>query len=176
VKASVDGHTGGGIDPHWFRKVLGHYPTGVCVISTMDEDCHPVGMAVGSFVSVSLYPPLVAFFPDRSSKSWSRIAPSGRFCVNVLAANQEAICRRFASRGADKFEGIDYRLSPSGLPMLDGVVAWIDCTLYGVQEAGDHYIVTGEVQALDVADKQPLLFFQGGYGAFAPLSQEELAR
>jgi flavin reductase (DIM6/NTAB) family NADH-FMN oxidoreductase RutF len=163
-----------GIDPLWFRKVLGHYPTGVCVIAALDGRGHPVGMAVGSFVSVSMNPPLVAFFPDRSSSSWPRIAAAGRFCVNVLAADQEAVCRRFASRQTDKFDGVHYRLSPGGSPALDGIVAWIDCTLHGVQEAGDHYIVTGQVQALDIADKRPLLFFQGGYGHFAPLQPEEL--
>ncbi len=157
-------------DPKVFRRVLGHYPTGVCVITAMQADGRPAGMAVGSFTSVSLDPPLVAFFPDRSSSTWPKIEAAGHFCVNVLAAHQEQLCRAFSSRADDKFAGIDYRLSDKGVPILDDVVAWIDCTLHAVHEAGDHFIVLGEVHALDVEKPHaPLLFFQGGYGRFEQL-------
>lgn len=155
-------------DPGTFRKVLGHYPTGVCVITAMQPDGTPAGMAVGSFTSVSLNPPLVAFFPDRSSSSWPKIERAGHFCVNVLAAHQEHLCRAFSSKAEDKFAGIPYRLSAKGVPILEDIVAWIDCSLHAVHEAGDHFIVLGEVHALDVEKPhEPLLFFQGGYGRFA---------
>jgi len=158
-------------DPKAFRRVLGHYPTGVCVITAMQAGGKPVGMAVGSFTSVSLDPPLVAFFPDRSSTSWPKIEAAGHFCVNILAAHQEPLCRAFASKAEDKFGGIAHRFSERGIPILDDVVAWIDCDLHAVHEAGDHFIVLGEVRALDVEQPhKPLLFFQGGYGAFAPLA------
>src|SRR5438093_9876778 len=98
-------------------------------------------MAVGSFTSVSLDPPLVAFFPDRKSSSWPRIEQAGRFCVNVLASDQQELCNRFAAKGADKFEGLSYRLSANGSPVLEDVVAWIDCNLYAVSDDGDHYTV-----------------------------------
>ncbi|SFP64476.1 flavin reductase family protein [Sphingomonas rubra] len=162
------------IDGATFRKVLGHYPTGVCVVTAIDGGGQPCGLTVGSFTSVSLDPPLVAFFPDKGSSSWPRIAAAGRFCVNVLGSGQEAVCRRFAARGADKFAGVSHRLSAGGSPILDGVIAWIDCALHAVHEAGDHYIVLGRVIELDIERAgRPLLFFRGRYGAFVPLDDGE---
>ncbi len=158
------------IDGATFRRVLGHYPTGVCVVTAVEPDGMATGMIVGSFTSVSLDPPLVAFFPDRQSTSWPRIARAGRFCVNVLASDQQDLCRRFAAKGGDKFAGVSHRLSTNGSPVLDDVVAWIDCTLDAVHEAGDHFIVLGRVRELDIARAdEPLLFFRGQYGNFAPL-------
>lgn len=158
------------IDTKLFRHILGHYPTGVCVITAMQQGGVPAGMAVGSFTSVSLDPPLVGFFPDRSSTSWPKIEAMGRFFVNVLADDQEWLCRRFASKAEDKFQDVSYRLSNAGLPILNDVVAWIDCTLHAVHEAGDHFIVLGEVQAFAVErDARPLIFCQGGYGQFVPV-------
>jgi flavin reductase (DIM6/NTAB) family NADH-FMN oxidoreductase RutF/DNA-binding IclR family transcriptional regulator len=158
-------------DPRWFRQVLGQYPTGVCVVTAARDGEAPVGMAVGSFTSVSLDPPLVAFLPDRNSSTWPRIEACGRFCVNILGAEQEQLCRRFASRVPDKYGDIPYRLSASGSPILENIVAWIDCELHSVMEAGDHYIVLGRVRELQLeSGGLPLLFFQGGYGRFAPLS------
>lgn len=150
-----------------FRQVLGHFPTGVTVVTAATAD-GPVGLAVGSFASVSLDPPLVAFFPDRSSSSWPKIEQAGSFCVNILADHQEDVCRRFASKADDKFAGLGWRAGGSGAPILDGVLAWIDCDIDGVIEAGDHFCVLGRVRDLEVAhDGAPLLFFRGGYGRFA---------
>jgi flavin reductase (DIM6/NTAB) family NADH-FMN oxidoreductase RutF/DNA-binding IclR family transcriptional regulator len=161
-------------DPHdqrWFREVLGQYPTGVCVVTAVESDGTRVGFVVGSFTSVSLDPPLVAFFPDRSSTTWPRIKRQAHFCVNILSADQEHLCRQFAASGGDKFQGVRTRTAPSGAPVIEGSVAWIDCELESVQAAGDHDIVLGRVRALDVSSPAlPLLFFQGGYGRFAPLS------
>jgi flavin reductase (DIM6/NTAB) family NADH-FMN oxidoreductase RutF len=156
------------IDPAKFRQVLGHFPTGVTVITAAAAD-GPVGLAVGSFASVSLDPPLVAFFPGRGSSSWPRIEAAGSFCVNVLSAAQEEVCRRFASKGEDKFAGLGWRPAGSGAPLLDGVLAWIDCDIESVAEAGDHYAVTGRVRELEVGvdEAGPLLFYRGGYGRFA---------
>jgi flavin reductase (DIM6/NTAB) family NADH-FMN oxidoreductase RutF len=150
-----------------FRKVLGHYPTGVCIITAIDGGESPAGMAVGTFTSVSLDPPLVAFFPDKRSTTWPRVERAGKFCVNVLAASQLELCKRFSASGGDKFAGVTHRSSWNGSPILDGVVAWIDCDLYAVHEAGDHYLALGLVKDLQVeSDQRPLLFFQGGYGQF----------
>jgi flavin reductase (DIM6/NTAB) family NADH-FMN oxidoreductase RutF/DNA-binding IclR family transcriptional regulator len=154
-----------------FRQVLGHYPTGVTVVTAVDADGRPAGMAVGSFTSVSLDPPLIAFLPDKSSTSFPRIRSASSFCVNVLSAEQEHICRAFAAKGQDKFGGLAWRAAASGAPILDGVVAWIDCEFESIYETGDHYIVIGKVLGLDVASQSmPLLFFQGGYGHFKPLA------
>lgn len=158
------------IDGAAFRRVLGHYPTGVCVVTAIGPDGLATGMIVGSFTSVSLDPPLVAFFPDRNSTTWPRIERAGRFCVNVLASDQQDLCGRFAAKGGDKFAGISHGLSANGSPVLDNVVAWIDCTLDAVHEAGDHFIVLGRVRELDIARAdEPLLFFRGQYGSFAPI-------
>lgn len=149
-----------------FRRVLGHYPTGVCAVTAMSED-GPVGMVVGSFTSASLDPPLIAFFPDRRSTTWPKIKAVGRFCVNVLAANQNDVCRVLASKADNKFEQITYSQSATDVPVIDGSIAWIDCRLHSVHEAGDHYMVLGQVCAMRAeSTHRPLLFFQGGYGEF----------
>ena len=150
-----------------YRQVLGHFPTGVTVVTARSSD-GPVGMAVGSFASVSLEPPLVAFFAGLSSASWPQIEEAGAFCVNVLAADQEDLSRRFASKDDDKFTGIGWEPAVSGSPLLQGVLAWIDCDIESVTPAGDHVCVMGRVRDLDVVhDGAPLLFFRGGYGRFA---------
>jgi flavin reductase (DIM6/NTAB) family NADH-FMN oxidoreductase RutF/DNA-binding IclR family transcriptional regulator len=159
------------VEPHRFREVLGHLPTGVVVITALDESGAPLGMTIGSFSSASLDPPLVAFFPDRASASFRAIRQASSFCVNILSAQQEAICRTFALRGGDKFRDVTWTPCPSGAPVIDGVVAWIDCEQEAIHEAGDHYVVLGRVRDLGVATPAvPLLFFQGGYGGFAPVS------
>ncbi|MTD52957.1 flavin reductase [Amycolatopsis pithecellobii] len=159
------------IDSGRFRRVLGQYPTGVCVVTTMGPDGHPVGMTVGSFTSVSLDPPLVAFLPTKDSRVFAAITKAGRFAVNVLAGDQVAVCRQFASRERDKFRSVRWRASALGSPVLADVVAWIDCRLDTVFEVGDHVMVVGAVEGLDVERAAaPLMFFQGGYGRFSALS------
>lgn len=160
------------IDPARFRAALGQYPTGVVVVTATDEAGEPVGMTVGSFTSVSLDPPLVAFLPSRTSSSWRALRESGdTFCINVLGAGQEDLCRAVAMRKTDKFAGFALRESPAGNPVVDGAVVWIDCVTEQVHEGGDHDIVVGRVLALDHdSTDQPLLFFRGGYGSFTPLS------
>jgi flavin reductase (DIM6/NTAB) family NADH-FMN oxidoreductase RutF len=159
------------IDPKWYRQVLGQYPTGVCVVTGQTPEGEPVAMVVGSFTSVSLNPPLVAFFPDRNSSSWAKLRNCENFCVNILGADQEPVCRKLASKDPDKFSGTPHRLSSCGSPVVDGVVAWIECERYSVTDAGDHEMVTGLVREMDVVGGGlPLLFFQGGYGRFTPAS------
>ncbi|WP_306927198.1 flavin reductase [Arthrobacter globiformis] len=160
------------MDPQYFRRVLGHYPTGVCIVTAIDPELGPIGMTVGSFTSVSLDPALIAFLPMRESGTYQRIRNAGRFCINVLASDQDDLCRLFARRGSEKFSQVRWRPAPSGTPVLDGAIAWIDCRLDTVHQAGDHDIVIGAVDTLGTADqpKSPLLFFQGGYGRFSTLS------
>jgi 3-hydroxy-9,10-secoandrosta-1,3,5(10)-triene-9,17-dione monooxygenase reductase component len=158
------------IDPHHFRTVLGHFPTGVTIVTCAGADgSPPTGMTIGSFTSVSLDPPLVAFLPTKSAGTWAAIEASGGFCVNILRSDQLGMGATFAQRIEDKFgeAGCNWRPGPSGSPILDGVLAWIDCTIEAVHEGGDHWIVVGRVQALEVGhDGDPLLFFQGQYGTF----------
>lgn len=173
VTATGDGATSDprAIDARHFREVLGHFPTGVVVVTAVAPDGTPVGMAVGSFSSVSIDPPMVVFYPDKRSRSWPLIRAAGSFCVNVLGADQEVVCRTFAASGTDKFRDVTWRPAGSGAPVLDQVLAWIDCDLEAVHEAGDHDLVLGRVRALGVEHRSlPLVFFRGGYGRFLPLS------
>jgi flavin reductase (DIM6/NTAB) family NADH-FMN oxidoreductase RutF len=160
------------IDPAHYRRVLGHFPTGVTVIATHHEG-HAVGLAVGSFFSVSLDPPLVGFCVGHQSTSLPTIEAAGHFVVNVLSDQQADICSVFAGKGEDKFAGVDWNPGPGhGSPRIAGSLAHIDCSLEAVHEAGDHKIVIGRVHALDVAADEhlgPLLFFRGGYGRFEQL-------
>lgn len=162
-------------DSSHFRQVLGHFPTGVTIITGMTDD-GPAGLTIGSFTSVSLDPPLVGFLPMESSVSWKAIEASGSFCVNVLGVDHADLCWRFAkSSGDNKFDGVEWDDAPSGSPILAGAVAWIDCTIESVQEMGDHLFVLGRVQSLDKWDgpePRPLLFFRGKLGEFTPLAAD----
>jgi flavin reductase (DIM6/NTAB) family NADH-FMN oxidoreductase RutF len=162
---SADRPVAPAIDSARFRQVLGHFPTGVTVI-TARTAAGPAGLAVGSFFSVSLDPPLVAFCAAKSSTSYPRIAEAGHFVVNVLSDDQEDISRVFASTGTDKFAGIGYRPAPtSGAPVINDVLAWIGCDIDEVHEAGDHLIVVGLVHEMEIGHEGgPLVFFRGGYG------------
>jgi flavin reductase (DIM6/NTAB) family NADH-FMN oxidoreductase RutF len=155
------------IDTDEFRRVLGHFPTGVTVVTACDGN-GPVGMAIGSFASVSLDPPLVAFFVAKDSGSWSRIEQCGHFCVNVLADDQLEVCATMASRDIDKFAEVVWQRAGSGSPVLPEVIATIDCRIENVHEGGDHWIVIGRVLELDThRDAAPLLFYKGAYGTFS---------
>ena len=159
------------VEPEFFRHVLGHFPTGVAVVTSSDETGAAIGMTVGSFTSVSLSPPLVAFLPAKDSSTTAKILRIGRFCVNVLGAHQELVSRSFAAKADRTFEGPHWTSSPGGLPLLNEAVAWIECAVHAVHDGGDHDIVLGRVTSLGAAGASlPLVFFQGGYGRFAPIS------
>jgi flavin reductase (DIM6/NTAB) family NADH-FMN oxidoreductase RutF len=162
--------TGAVFDSAEMRRVLGHYPTGVVVVTALDRNRQPVGLAIGSFTSVSLDPPLVAFLPAKTSTSWPRMSDAATFCVNVLGHHQEQVGRQFAVPGTDKFAGISWTRSPSGNPLLPGVAAWIDCERHSTIDAGDHWIVLGRVRGLwaDPHVPGPLVFYRGGYGRLHP--------
>lgn len=150
-----------------FRDVLGHFPTSVVAITTTTTDGDATGLIVGTFTSVSLDPPLVSFLVGQSSTTLSTIRETGRFCANSLAGNQEPVSRRMSARGEDRFDGVAWTPSPLGNPVLDGIVAWVDCTVEQVVEIGDHQLVVGRVCELNIESvRTPLLFFRGGYGDY----------
>ena len=149
-----------------FRRILGHFATGIVVVTAHDTE--PIGMTCQSFSSVSLDPPLVMFCPARSSKTWPRIRAAGTFAINILAANQEEICRKFAVSGSDKFIGVDWSPGLTGAPILSGVIAHIECRLETVTAGGDHDIVTGRPLHVGEGPRlAPLLFFRSQYGEFS---------
>ena len=149
-----------------FRDVLGRFASGVTVVTGTNDD-QPVGLTCQAFSSVSLEPPLVLFVPARTSRAWPLIQRSGRFCVNFLSADQVDISDIMASRGTDKFAEVKWTPSPAtGSPLIDGALAYVDCTVHAVHEAGDHYVVIGRVVDLitDAGPEQdPLLFYRGEY-------------
>lgn len=155
------------VDSALYRQVLGHFPTGVTVVAGFHDD-EPLGMAIGSFFSVSLEPALVGFCIGAWSSSWPKLRESGRFCVSILAEDQENVSRVFASKDEDKFSGLAWDRSPLGSPRLTGAIGWIDCELAEVLPGGDHEIAIGRVHDLGINHEAgPLIFFRGGYGNLA---------
>lgn len=154
------------IDSTEFRRVLGHFPTGVTVVTAMTKN-GPLGMTIGSFASVSLEPPLVMFCPSKASSTWAQMSTSKSFCANVLGSDQADICQIFANDSEDRFAGIRWRSDTTGSPVISGSVAFVDCQIHAVYDGGDHDIVVGLVKALSVENNSdPLLFLRGTYGRF----------
>ena len=148
------------------RTVLGHFATGVALITAVDGE-EPVGMACNSFTSVSLDPQLVLFCAAKSSTTWPRIQAANKWAANILAENAEEVCRLFAQKGADRFARIAYTIGRTGAPILEEALAFVDCETVAEHDAGDHVIVVGRVLELGFAPEgKPLLFYRGGYGRF----------
>lgn len=153
------------IEPLHFREALGHYASGITVITSHLEG-EPIGFTCQSFYSVSMSPPLVSFSVMSTSASYPKIRQAGRFVVNILSGEQVKISNQFARRGSDKWHGVDWQQSPLGNPIIAGSLHWLDCEIHAEHTAGDHLIVIGEVKALslqDTAATQPLLYFKGQY-------------
>jgi 3-hydroxy-9,10-secoandrosta-1,3,5(10)-triene-9,17-dione monooxygenase reductase component len=148
-----------------FRTVLGHFASGVVVVTGRGE-AGPAGFTCQSFFSLSLDPPLVAFAPSLTSTSWPVIEASGVCTVNVLAEGQEAFARGFSRSGADKFEGVGWTAGATGAVRLNDSLAWLDCHIESVLEGGDHRIVVARVAELALGRGDPLLFYRGGFGTF----------
>lgn len=162
------------IDAGRFKSVMGHFATGVTIVTAIDaESGKPVGFTAQSFLSLSIDPMLVAVSPAKTSTSWPRIAAADGLCINILGADQEALCRGFATPSEDKFAGVGWRPSPStGAPLIEGSLAWIDGRIAATHDAGDHEIVVIAVHDLGEATSEgggeagPLLFYRAGFGSF----------
>ena len=153
-------------DAATYRTVLGHFATGVVIVTALDGD-EPVGMACNSFSSVSLEPPLVLFCAAKSSSTWPRIETSGKWAANILDEDGEEVCRLFAQKGADRFARIAYTPGRTGSPILEDALAFVDCETIDKHDAGDHVIVVGRVVELGYQHEgKPLLFYRGGYGRY----------
>lgn len=151
------------IDPKALRQVLGHYPTGVTVVTTVDADGLPRGLTANSFTSVSLTPPLLLVCLGKATASHPVFMGSTHFAVNVLADHQRDTSNLFASKASDKFEQAAWQPAASGVPLIDGSLAWFDCTVHQRIDAGDHTILIGQVQAMGQGSGRPLGYCQGAY-------------
>ena len=151
------------IAPDEFRRALSHFATGVTVVSTCDGDGGPTGLTVSAFTSVALDPPLILVCVDHKSQSYPALLESGRFAVNVLRADQEAVSRTFASSRLDKFDEVPFSLSPLNLPLIDGALTQLECVTVGTHVAGDHTIFVGRVERAHLGSGEPLVYYRGRY-------------
>jgi len=154
------------IEKSELRRVMGHFATGVTVITTFSNEGKLHGLTANAFTSVSLEPPLLLICVDKKAESYPSFEQSKVFTINILADDQEDISRKFAITGTpDKFEGISYRLGANKAPILNGSLGYIECKIAAVYEGGDHTIYLGEIQQAETRDGKPLLFYRGGYRA-----------
>ncbi len=155
------------IGPDDFRRVLGHFATGVTILTTADPEGRPTGLTASAFCSVSLDPPLVLICVDHKSQSFPALSESRGFAVNVLSAAQEDLSRRFASTRLDKFDGVAYTPGLHGAPVLQDALAQIECETVSRHVQGDHTIFVGRVERARVGSGEPLLYFHGRYERLA---------
>ena len=151
------------IEKNELRRVMGHFATGVTVITSIRSSGEMHGLTANAFTSVSLIPPLLLVCIDKKAESYPCFDESKVFTVNVLAADQEALSRRFAVTGGDKFDGVSYKVGANGAPILDGALAFLECKVTQKIDGGDHTIYIGEIEQAETKEGKPLLFFRGGY-------------
>lgn len=152
------------VDQLEFRRVMGHFATGVTVVTTHDGAGKLAGLTANAVASVSLEPPLLLVCVDKKSDSYDSFAASRSFVVNILSKDQETLSRRFAKSGGDKFTGVGFRLGVTGSPILSDTIGYIECRVRHELDAGDHTIYVGEAVDIEVSsDEDPLLYFRGGY-------------
>lgn len=157
------------IDSAEYRRIFGHWATGVAIVTARAGAAAPVGLTVNAVSSLSLRPPLAIVCIDRASDSHDIIRDASAFAINILADGGERIARRFAEEEADgRFDGIAWQPGTTGAPILDDALAWVDCRLTATHEGGDHTIFVGEVVAGDACEGTPLLFYRGGYADLSP--------
>ncbi|MFD9904225.1 flavin reductase family protein [Streptomyces sp. NPDC059063] len=156
-----------------FRDVLGRFGTGV-VLVTAETDGGPAGMAVNSFTSVSLDPPLIALCAALTSTTWPAVRATGGFAVTILSDAQEEVCRTFSARGADRFAGVEWVRTPAGRPVPVDGLGWLDCRIRTVQIEGDHELVVAEATNWSIgADVSPLIFHSGRYAGLRERARAE---
>lgn len=149
------------------RQVMSHYLTGVTIVTVMKPDGTPYGLTVNSFSSVSLDPPLILWSLDNKSSQLSLFSNAAGFAVNIMAADQSQLCRRFASQEDDRFLGIDWTLGRCEQPLINNALAHIECHPWQIYNGGDHTIFVGEViSAQHFADRPPAAFFKGQLGQY----------
>ena len=156
-----------GVEPPLFRQLLGRFASGVTVLTTTDARGNPVGMTASSVASVSLSPPLLLVAVSRENEMHPALAAARHFGLSVLAADQEALARRFAEETDHRFRDVAHGTSANGIPVLDGVVASIECEKHAALPAGDHTIFIGLVIGGTTSERAPLLYYRGAYAGLA---------
>jgi flavin reductase (DIM6/NTAB) family NADH-FMN oxidoreductase RutF len=156
-----------GIRSSVMRRVAGYFATGVAVVTTRDESGRVYGLTMNAVSSLSLDPSLFLICVDRTSKSLCALLESEVFAINFLAREQEELSRVFASKVEDKFAGVGYHTSLTGAPLLDGALAAVECSVIDTYPGGDHVIVSGQVENVEITGGEPLLFYQGGYAGLS---------
>jgi len=152
-----------GMDSQELRRVMGHFATGVTVVTTRDKDGNPSGLTVNAFNSLSINPPLALICIGKAAECYSLFEESGVFAANLLSEEQEELSRRFATKGIEKFAGVKWRKGQNDVPLLDGATGYIECKIINQYDGGDHTIYIGEIINATAADDRPLLFFNGRY-------------
>jgi flavin reductase (DIM6/NTAB) family NADH-FMN oxidoreductase RutF len=155
------------VAPDEFRRVLGHFATGVTIVTARDAEGRPTGLTVSAFCSVSLDPPQVLVCVDHKSQSYPALRDGSRFAVNFLGDGHEEISRRFATTRLDKFDGVPHRMSALGVPLIDGALAHLECRTVSRHVEGDHTIIVGCVEEARSGAGEPLLYFRGQYRRLA---------
>lgn len=157
------------VDPAEFRRILGHWTTGVAIVTSRSADGRPRGLTANAVASVSLQPPLVLVCVEHGADTHDSIRSAGSFAISILPQSAERTARRFAGDEADtKFQGIAWREERTGSPVLEEALAWADCTLHDAHQAGDHSIYVGQVVAGDAREGEPLVYYRGGFSSLAP--------
>ncbi len=150
------------VDSTMFRHAMSHFATGVAIIGTRDENGNPYGITVSSFASLSLTPPLVQWSIKEQSYSWPIFDTSSHFSVTVLSDEQEVVSREFC-QPIDRFSTVEWKWGDSGVPLIMGGVAWIECVKDQTFSGGDHRIVIGRVLRVQTFDGRPLVHWRGDY-------------
>jgi flavin reductase (DIM6/NTAB) family NADH-FMN oxidoreductase RutF len=155
------------LDPTAFRSALARFATGVTVVTSRDGDGRDVGMTVSAFSSLSLSPPLILLCVDHAASVAPVLCHTEHFAVNILAEDQEALSRRFAEHEVDRFDGVPFTRGLQDLALLGGAVAHLECRTSARHPGGDHTIIVGEVLAVAMFERNPLLHYRSGYGRLA---------
>lgn len=156
------------LDPRQFRRALGNFASGVTIVTACGPDGRKVGVTANSFNSVSLEPPLILWSLDKRSSAWDVFQAASHFTVNILASDQIALSNHFARPQEDKFAGIEHHSGLGGAPLFDNCSGNFQCAKYQHVDAGDHWLIIGQVEKFEDYGRSPLVYHQGGYAMVLP--------
>lgn len=147
-----------------FKKIMGHYPTGVTIVTSLNQHDKPIGITVNSFASVSLEPLMLLWCIDRGVSTFQDFCSADKFAVHILASDQADACWAFAGKSPNRFSTVNWNLSENNLPIISGALGVLQCQTVNRIDAGDHVVLIGEVISLKKYNKAPLLYFNRKVG------------